>query len=48
MSAPQTQFVPAAAYAPEAPPFLSRLFDNRHFLGLLFMLPPRRCCCWCS
>jgi multiple sugar transport system permease protein len=39
MSPPQAQFVPGAAYAPQVPSFLSRLFDNRHFLGLLFMLP---------
>jgi multiple sugar transport system permease protein len=39
MNAPQTQVVTGAVYASEAPPFLSRLFDNRHFLGLLFMLP---------
>jgi multiple sugar transport system permease protein len=39
MNAPQAQVVPGAAYAPEAPSFLSRLFDNRHFLGMLFMLP---------
>lgn len=38
MNAPQTQFVsPAGAGA--APSFLARLFDNRNFLGLLFMLP---------
>jgi multiple sugar transport system permease protein len=39
MNAPQPQLVSAAVYAPEAPSFLARLFDNRHFLGLLFMLP---------
>jgi multiple sugar transport system permease protein len=39
MNAPQPQLVSTAVYAPEAPSFLARLFDNRHFLGLLFMLP---------
>jgi multiple sugar transport system permease protein len=38
MNAPQTQFVPTAG-APATPSFLSRLFDNRNVLGLLFMLP---------
>jgi multiple sugar transport system permease protein len=39
MNAPQPQLASAALYAPVAPSFLARLFDNRHFLGLLFMLP---------
>src|SRR5215470_12875944 len=39
MNAPQSQLVTTAVYAPEAPSFLGRLFDNRHFLGLVFMLP---------
>jgi len=39
MNAPQPQLVSTAVYAPEAPSFFARLFDNRHFLGLLFMLP---------
>jgi multiple sugar transport system permease protein len=39
MNAPQTQFVPGTAPPPGAQSFLGRLFDNRHFLGLLFMLP---------
>ena len=39
MNAPQPQLVSTAVYASEAPSFLARLFDNRHFLGLLFMLP---------
>jgi multiple sugar transport system permease protein len=39
MNAPQPQLVSTAVYAPVAPSFLARLFDNRHFLGLLFMLP---------
>jgi multiple sugar transport system permease protein len=39
MNAPQTQFVPGTAPPPSAQSFLGRLFDNRHFLGLLFMLP---------
>jgi multiple sugar transport system permease protein len=39
MNAPQTQFVPGTAPPPGAQSSLGRLFDNRHFLGLLFMLP---------
>ncbi len=39
MNAPQTQFVPGMAQPSGAQSFLGRLFDNRHFLGLLFMLP---------
>jgi len=39
MNAPQTQFVPGMAHPAGAQSFLGRLFDNRHFLGLLFMLP---------
>jgi multiple sugar transport system permease protein len=30
---------PATARPTTSPPILGRLFDNRHFLGLLFMLP---------
>src|SRR6185295_14749555 len=39
MRAPQTQFVPGTAQPAGTQSFLGRLFDNRHFLGLLFMLP---------
>jgi len=39
MRAPQTQFVPGTAQPPGTQSFLGRLFDNRHFLGLLFMVP---------
>jgi len=39
MNAPQTQFVPGMAHPAGAQSFVGRLFDNRHFLGLLFMLP---------
>jgi multiple sugar transport system permease protein len=39
MNAPQPPLVSPAVYAPVAPSFLARVFDNRHFLGLLFMLP---------
>ena len=39
MNDSQVQFVPAARSAPPAPSFLARLFDNRNFLGGLFMLP---------
>src|SRR6266704_7168007 len=39
MNEPQAQFIPAARLAPPAPSFLARLFDNRHFLGVLFLLP---------
>jgi multiple sugar transport system permease protein len=39
MNVPQTEFIPAARPTVAAPSFLARLFDNRHFLGLLFMLP---------
>jgi len=38
MKALQTQFVSTAGAA-TAPSFVARLFDNRNFLGLLFMLP---------
>jgi multiple sugar transport system permease protein len=38
MNAPQPQFVPTAG-AQGAPSSLGRLFDNRNFLGVLFMLP---------
>jgi len=39
MNAPQTQFVTGVIQPAGAQSFLGRLFDNRHFLGLLFMLP---------
>jgi len=39
MNVPQTEFIPAARPTVATPWFLARLFDNRHFLGLLFMLP---------
>ena len=39
MNDSQVQFVPAARSALPAPSFLARLFDNRNFLGGLFMLP---------
>jgi len=39
MNDSQVQFVPAARSAPPAPSFLARLFDNRNFLGVLFLLP---------
>ncbi len=39
MNAPQTQFVPGMGQPSGAQSFLGRLFDNRHFLGLLFMVP---------
>jgi multiple sugar transport system permease protein len=39
MNAPHTQFVPGMAQPAGAQSFLGRLFDNRHFLGLLFMVP---------
>jgi multiple sugar transport system permease protein len=39
MNAPQTQFVPGTTQPHGAQSFLGRLFDNRHFLGLLFMVP---------
>ena len=39
MNDSQVQFVAAARSAPPAPSFLARLFDNRNFLGGLFMLP---------
>jgi multiple sugar transport system permease protein len=39
MNLPQTEFIPIARPAAVAPSFLARLFDNRNFLGLLFMLP---------
>jgi multiple sugar transport system permease protein len=39
MNAPQTQFATGTVQPPAAQSFLGRLFDNRHFLGLLFMLP---------
>ena len=39
MNHSQLQFVPAARSAPPAPSFLACLFDNRNFLGVLFLLP---------
>src|SRR3982751_2265218 len=39
MNIPQAEFIPAARSAPPEPSLLARLFDNRNFLGLLFMLP---------
>ena len=39
MNIPQTEFIPITRPAAVAPSFLARLFDNRNFLGLLFMLP---------
>jgi multiple sugar transport system permease protein len=39
MNAPQTQFATGTVQPPGAQSFLGRLFDNRHFLGLLFMVP---------
>ena len=39
MNAPQTQFVPGMAQPSGAQSFLGKLFDNRHFLGVLFMVP---------
>jgi multiple sugar transport system permease protein len=39
MNAPHTQVIPASAQPAGAQSFLGRLFDNRHFLGLLFMVP---------
>ena len=39
MNVPQTEFIPAARPTVATPSFLARLFDNRQFLGLLFMLP---------
>src|SRR3954470_7839436 len=39
MNVPQAEFIPAARSAPPEPSFLARLFDNRNFLGFLFMLP---------
>ena len=39
MNIPQTEFIPATRPAIATSSFLGRLFDNRHFLGLLFMLP---------
>jgi multiple sugar transport system permease protein len=39
MNDSQVQFVPAARSALPAPSFLARLFDNRNFLGVLFLLP---------
>ena len=39
MNAPQTQFVPGMAHPSGAQSFLGKLFDNRHFLGVLFMVP---------
>ena len=39
MNIPQTEFIPIARPSAVAPSFLARLFDNRNFLGLLFMLP---------
>jgi len=39
MNDSQVQFVAAARPAPPAPSVLARLFDNRNFLGVLFLLP---------
>src|SRR3982751_2153326 len=39
MNIPQAEFIPAARSALPEPSLLARLFDNRNFLGLLFMLP---------
>ncbi len=39
MNVPQAEFIPAARSAPPELSFLARLFDNRNFLGFLFMLP---------
>ena len=39
MNVPQAEFVPAARSVPPEQSFLARLFDNRNFLGFLFMLP---------
>ena len=38
MNAPQTSFVPASP-AHAAPSLVARAFDNRNFLGVLFMVP---------
>jgi multiple sugar transport system permease protein len=39
MNIPQAEFVGNARTAPPEPSALARLFDNRNFLGFLFMLP---------
>jgi multiple sugar transport system permease protein len=39
MNVPQTEFIAPARTALAPPSFLARLFDNRHFLGVLFMVP---------
>ena len=39
MNAPQTQVITGSARVPVEPTRLARLFDNRNFLGFLFMLP---------
>ncbi len=39
MNAPQTQVITGSARVPVEPARLARLFDNRNFLGFLFMLP---------
>jgi multiple sugar transport system permease protein len=39
VNVPQTEFIPAARTALAPPSLLARLFDNRHFLGVLFMVP---------
>ena len=39
MNVPQAEFIPAARSALPEPSLLARLFDNRNFLGFLFMLP---------
>src|SRR3954452_252958 len=39
MNIPQAEFIPVARSALPEPSLLARLFDNRNFLGFLFMLP---------
>ncbi len=39
MNAPQTQVITGSVRVPVEPTRLARLFDNRNFLGFLFMLP---------
>jgi len=39
MNVPQAEFIPPTRTALAPPSFLARLFDNRHFLGVLFMVP---------
>ncbi len=38
---------PAWRWAPPRDTWLIRLFDNKPFLAVLCLFPPRRCC-WCS